>query len=332
MSRNLLKTPPVRPRVLPMRALGRSGLKVSALGFGGNVLGWTVDEARGFQLLDAFTDAGHNLIDTANSYGPRGGDPAPGASEAILGRWLRRSGKRNQVLVATKGGREAGIGEAGLSKAAIVLAVEGSLKRLQTDRIDLYLAHVDDPATPQQESHEAHAALLKAGKIRALGASNFSPERLASAIELDPQWGPASYQVLQLGLNLHARAALEPYRPALKRLGLGVQAHSALARGFLTGKYRCEADLAKAARGDSVRPLLSPRGLRILRALDGVSVDLGVTPAQAALAWLLAQPDVDQALVSATHLGQLADLLSAVDLRLDKAALDLLERAAEPEG
>ena len=311
------------------REIGKSGLKVYPLAFGGNVFGWTVGEALSLKLLDAFTEAGFNLIDTADLYskwvpGNRGGE-----SETIIGKWLKRSGKRKNVIIATKVGGEMGPGEAGLSKTYILRAVERSLQRLQTDYIDLYQSHFDDPDTPLDETLEAYAQLIKEGKVRAIGASNYTSERLSQALDISKHPGYPGYQSLQTLYNLYDREDYETnLEPLCKRKGLGVLTYSSLASGFLTGKYRSGDDLAGRARGERVRQYVNERGFRIINALDQAAKQLNSKPASVALAWLIAHPGITAPIASATSLEQLDDLINATRLELDHSWTQLLNQAS----
>ena len=296
---------------------------------GGNVFGWTADEAASFRLLDAFVDAGMDFVDTANVYSRWAPGNKGGESEAILGRWFRRSGKRDRVVLATKVGMEMGPGESGLSLAAIFRAVEESLRRLQTDHIDLYQSHKDDPATPQAETLGAFDELIRQGKVRAVGASNFSAERLAEAIELGKSAGLATYHSLQPEYNLYDRAKFEAeLEPLCVREGLGVIPYYSLASGFLTGKYRSEADLGQSPRGAKARNYLNDRGFAILATLDEVAGRLGSTPGRVAVAWLLARPSITAPIASATTVEQLDDLVAATRLELDADAITALDHAS----
>jgi aryl-alcohol dehydrogenase-like predicted oxidoreductase len=313
------------------RKLGKSDIEVAPLAFGGNVFGWTVDEPAAFRLLDAFVDAGFNLIDTADVYSVWVPGNHGGESETIIGKWLKRSGRRKDVLIATKVGNVMSPEKKGLSKAYISRAVEDSLRRLQTDSIDLYQSHVDDPATPIEETLEAYAELMRAGKVRAIGASNFTAERLAQSLAVSKQRGLPSYVSLQPHYNLAERADYETkLEPVCVQNGLGVIPYFALASGFLTGKYRSEADLSKSARGSRVKKYLDERGLRILSGLDEVSARLGSTPARVALAWLMARPSITAPIASATDLDQLKDLIAATELELDRDSIEILNRASAP--
>jgi aryl-alcohol dehydrogenase-like predicted oxidoreductase len=311
------------------RNLGRSGIRVAPLAFGGNVFGWTVDEKSAFTLLDKFTEAGFNLIDTADVYSRWVPGHAGGESEVIIGRWLKHIGKRDTAVIATKVGMEMAPDKKGLSKPYIMRAVEDSLRRLQTDYIDLYQSHADDPATPQEETLDAYAELVKQGKIRAIGASNFSAGRLRQALEISERHGYPRYESLQPLYNLYDRAEFEnTLEPICREHGLGVICYYGLASGFLTGKYRTEQDLVKSARGEGVRKYMNERGFRILGALDEVAKRCQATPARVALAWLISRPTVSAPIASATSLAQLDDLMAAVDLRLDPEALALLDQAS----
>jgi aryl-alcohol dehydrogenase-like predicted oxidoreductase len=311
------------------REIGKSGLHVAPLAFGGNVFGWTIDEPTSFRLLDAFVDAGFNLIDTADVYSRWVPGHAGGESERILGRWLQRSGKRDKVLIATKLGMEMGPGEAGLSRTYVARAAEASLKRLGTDRIDLYQSHKDDPDTPLEETLGALADLIRQGKVRAIGASNYSAERLAEALAVSKANGLPRYECLQPHYNLIERPAFEgALEPLCVKEGLGVIPYFPLAAGFLSGKYRSEADLAKSKRGASVKKYLDGRGLRVVDALGEVAARLGATPARVAIAWLLARSSVTAPIASATSEGQFADLAAAVRLNLDAASVSRLNEAS----
>jgi len=308
--------------------LGRSSLQVAPLAFGGNVFGWSADEARSFELLDAFTDAGFNLIDTADMYSSWVPGNQGGESEAIIGRWLKKSGKRNRVLIATKVGKLAA--RPGLSAANIRVAVEESLQRLQTDVIDLYQSHADDLTILIPETLGAFAELVKQGKVRVLGASNFSVTRLAESLEVSRSHGFPRYEVLQPHYNLCERAAYESeLEPLVQQEGLSVISYYSLAGGFLSGKYRSEADLSKSrARGAGAKKYLDAKGLAILDAVDGVAARLKATPAQVALAWLMTRPGVTAPIVSATTVPQLQELALSADLVLSPADLAALDGAS----
>jgi aryl-alcohol dehydrogenase-like predicted oxidoreductase len=311
------------------RQLGRSGIEVPPLIFGGNVFGWTTDEATSFRLLDRLFDTGFTAIDTADVYSVWVPGHAGGESETIIGKWLKQRGGRDKVIIATKVGAKMGSGEKGLSKAWIMQEVEHSLRRLQTDYIDLYQAHYDDEATPLQETLEAFAALIRQGKVRAIGASNYSAKRLEEALHISKTSGLPRYESLQPHYNLLERAAYEQeLEPLCLKEGLGVIPYYGLASGFLTGKYRSEADLAKSVRGPNLRKYLNARGLWVLAALDSVAKRLGATPAQIALAWLMARPSITAPIASATSLAQLDEILKAADLHLDQEAVRELNDAS----
>jgi aryl-alcohol dehydrogenase-like predicted oxidoreductase len=273
------------------RRLGRSPLEVGPLAFGGNVFGWTADAARSFELLDTFVEAGLNLVDTADAYSRWVPGHVGGESETIIGQWLAARGPamRARVVIASKVGVEMGPGEQGLSRAYILRAVDRSLQRLQTDYIDLYQAHRDDPATPLEETLRTFDELVRAGKVRAIGASNYSAPRLAEALKISAEAGLARYESLQPPYNLYDRATFETDLASLcAREQVGVIPYYALASGFLTGKYRSDADAGKSVRGARARSMLDARGLRILAALDSVGASVSATPAQVSLAWLRA--------------------------------------------
>jgi aryl-alcohol dehydrogenase-like predicted oxidoreductase len=312
------------------RKLGNSGFHVGPLAFGGNVFGWTADEQTSFRLLDAFVDQGFNLIDTADVYSKWAPGHKGGESETVLGKWLRQGGKRDKVIIATKVGMEMGPNAKGLSRAYIFRAVEESLRRLQTDVIDLYQSHVDDPETPLEETLGAFADLVKQGKVKAIGASNYSAARLAESLKVSAAHGYPGYTSLQPEYNLCERAGYEKeLEPLCLEHGIGVITYFSLAAGFLTGKYRSEQDLAKSPRGRNVKKYLNERGYRILAALDEVAGRYNATPAQVALAWLIARPSVTAPIASATNLDQFKDLVKATKLELDRQAIELLNRASD---
>lgn len=313
-----------------LRPLGRSTLQVSPLALGGNVFGWTADEPTSFRLLDAWVDAGMNLIDTADVYSRWVPGHTGGESETTIGKWLKQSGKRNKVLIATKVGKDMGDGKIGLSRRYIRQAVEASLKRLQTDHIDLYQSHDDDADTPLEESMQAFAELIKEGKVRAIGASNYSATRLKQALEVTRSLGLPRYESLQPLYNLYDRA---PYEDELQAVcvehQVGVINFYGLASGFLTGKYRSEADASKSLRGGSVvKKYVNERGLRILAALDKVAAQTGHTVAQVALAWQMGQPGITAPIASATSVEQLKEMVGATTLHLDAEALETLSTAS----
>lgn len=311
------------------RRLGNSGLEVAPLAFGGNVFGWTVDEPTSFVLLDAFVDAGFNLVDTADMYSRWVKGHSGGESETIIGKWLKRGGNRAKVVIATKVGKQMGPDSEGLSKAYILRAVENSLQRLQTDYIDLYQSHADDPQTPLEETLEAYDQLIRQGKIRAIGASNFSAQRLAQSLEVSEQTGYPRYESLQPLFNLYDRVDYEKeLEPLCREKGLGVISYFSLASGFLTGKYRSKGDLSKSARSDMVEKYLNKRGFRIIEALEKVAQQNGATPAKVALAWLISNPSITAPIASATNLEQLNELIDATTIELTPSAIDLLNQAS----
>ena len=316
---------------MELRPLGRSGLQVSPLAFGGNVFGWTVDEKLSFSLLDAWLDAGFNFVDTADVYSRWVPGHVGGESETIIGKWFAQSGKRHRVVLATKVGKPMGDGKSGLSAAYIREAVDASLRRLKTDHIDLYQSHDDDSGTPFEETLGAFADLVKAGKVRAIGASNHTAPRLAAALDVAERDGLPRYESLQPLYNLYDRSEFEDALESLcLERGIGVSNFYALAAGFLTGKYRTEADARKSPRGESTtRKYLNPRGLRILAALDLVGRRQGVPIARVALAWQLARPAITAPIASVTSLEQLRELAAAAELRLDAASIHELDEASE---
>ncbi|HET9018752.1 MAG TPA: aldo/keto reductase [Acetobacteraceae bacterium] len=311
------------------RPLGRSGLSTAPIVFGGNVFGWTADEATSFALLDAFVAGGFNCIDTADSYSRWVAGHAGGESETVIGKWLKRRGKRDDVLIATKVGSDMGQGIC-LKRDYILRSAEESLKRLQTDYIDLYQEHFDDEVTPVEETMEAFATLIRQGKVRAIGASNITPARLTESLAASAKHGWPRYETLQPHYNLVERTGFErDYAPLCREHGLGVIPYWSLAAGFLTGKYRSEADLGKSPRGPrNAQKYLNDRGLRVLAALDKVASGAGATPAQVALAWLMAQPTITAPIASATSIAQWQDLARAADLKLGEDAVRLLNEAS----
>jgi aryl-alcohol dehydrogenase-like predicted oxidoreductase len=310
------------------RQLGRSGLKVAPLVFGGNVFGWTIDEATSFQLLDAFVASGFNCVDTADVYSRWAAGNQGGESEAIIGKWMKQRGNRDKVIVATKVGSDMGQGK-NISKKYILTAADDSLKRLQTDYIDLYQTHFDDGITPVEETLEAYAELIRAGKVRVIGASNLSPARLKASLEASANHGYPRYESFQPHYNLAEREVFEKeLEPICVANGLGVINYWALAAGFLTGKYRTDADLGKSPRGSGVKKYLNPRGLGILTALDEVAERYHSTPASVAIAWLIARPSVTAPIASATSIGQLDSLVAATKLELDGEAIRRLDAAS----
>ncbi len=311
------------------RKLGSAGPEVPVICLGGNVFGWTVPEAEAFRLLDAALDSGLNFVDTADVYSRWAAGNRGGESEMILGKWFAKSGKRKDVILATKVGLEMGEGKKGLKAAYIRQAVEDSLQRLQTDYIDLYQAHMDDPETPLEETLAAFDALVKQGKVRFIGASNYSGARLAEALETSREHGLASYISLQPHYNLMERSAFETeLLPVVQKYQIGAIPYYSLAGGFLTGKYRSHADADKAARGATVAKYLNERGFAVVAALNEVAHARGSTPARVALAWLLARPGITAPIASATNEKQLADLAAAAELKLDAESIQRLNAAS----
>jgi aryl-alcohol dehydrogenase-like predicted oxidoreductase len=312
------------------RELGKSGIKVNPLAFGGNVFGWTIDEKTSFALLDAFVDGGLDFIDTADVYSAWKPGNKGGESETIIGDWLKKSGKRDKVIIATKVGKPMGEGKKGLSKAYITQAVEASLKRLQTDYIDLYQSHDDDKDTPLEETLATYTDLIKQGKVRAIGASNYEATRLKEAIQISEANGFARYESLQPEYNLYDREGYEKeLEPLCIEKGIGVITYFSLASGFLTGKYRSESDLSQSQRGQGVKKYLTPRGLGILKALDEVAKNHNSTPASVALAWVIARPGITAPIASATSEKQLKALIAATQLTLSGNDIELLNEASK---
>lgn len=309
------------------RRIGNSELQVAPLMFGGNVFGWTADEATSFSILDAFVDAGLNFIDTADVYSAWVPGNQGGESETILGKWLRASGKRGQIVLATKVAKHPQ--RKGLSAGNIQAAVEDSLRRLQTDYIDVYFSHEDALDTPLAETLGAYQRLIEAGKVRVIGASNYSGARIREALAVSRQHGLPEYQIVQPEYNLYDREAYETdLEPVLQAEHLSAVVYYSLASGFLSGKYRSAADLAKSARGSRVEKYLNERGTRILKALDTVADQHGSTPATVALAWLIARPSVTAPIASATSVAQLESLAASVHLMLTGADMRLLGDAS----
>ena len=311
------------------RRLGQSDIDIAPIMLGTNVFGWSVDQAVSNWILDAFVDAGFNAIDTANTYsrwvpGHKGGE-----SETLIGHWLAQSGRRSQIVIATKVGSDMGDGK-NVRKDYILRQAEASLKRLQTDCIDLYQTHFDDEVTPVEETLAAYAQLIAQGKVRAIGASNISPARLKASLAASEKLGVPRYESLQPLYNLYDRRNFEQeYEALCATERLGVITYYSLAAGFLTGKYRSPADAGKSkTRGGTVKKYLDGRGLAILKALDQVAAAHDATPAQVALAWLMARPSVTAPIVSATDPGQLADILKAADLTLTDGDIEALDRAS----
>jgi aryl-alcohol dehydrogenase-like predicted oxidoreductase len=316
---------------MQFRNLGNSSLRVPPICLGGNVYGWTVSEPDAFRQLDRAVDAGLNFIDTADVYSRWVPGHSGGESETILGKWFARSGRRKEVILATKVGVEMGEGKKGLGAAYIAAAVDASLRRLQTDFIDLYQSHRDDESTPLDETLGAFDKLVQAGKVRYIGASNYSGARLAEAVETSRRNGLAGYVSLQPHYNLVERRNFESdLLPVVQMYGIGVIPYYSLAAGFLTGKYTRDTDTSQLARGGTVKKYLNDTGFAIVDALQEVAKLHNVSPAQVALAWLLAQPGVTAPIASATKDSQLDDLIAAASLTLDKASIDRLTEISTP--
>jgi aryl-alcohol dehydrogenase-like predicted oxidoreductase len=311
------------------RRLGDTELEIVPVVFGGNVFGWTADEARSFELLDAWVDRGFNCIDTADVYSVWMPGHVGGESETIIGKWLKQSGKRDEVVLLTKVGMEMKSGGKGLSKKYILEEVEESLKRLQTDRIDLYQSHKDDESVPLEETLEAYAQLIDEGKVRYIGASNYKGARLAEAEELAEREKLPAYKTLQPEYNLHDRQGYEAdLAPVAEKYGLGVIPYFSLASGFLTGKYQSAEDAKGKNREGRVQKYFDERGVKILKALKKVSEETGAEQAAVSLAWLLEQPTITAPIASATSTEQMEALFAAVDLKLSAAQLALLTDAS----
>jgi len=311
------------------RELGKSGLQVSPLCFGGNVFGWTVDKKQSFTLLDAFIDAGFNFIDTADTYswwvpGNKGGE-----SETIIGKWMAERKNRDQIILSTKTGSQNNERPANVSKEFIISSIEGSLRRLKTDYIDLYQTHFDDENTPVEETLAAYDQLVKEGKVRVIGTSNMSPERIRESLKVSETEGFPKYQTLQPLYNLMERESYEKELMGIvKANNMGVLSYYSLASGFLTGKYRSKDDLNKSQRGGGVKKYLDEKGIRVLEALDKISEKHDTTQASISLAWLMARPTITSPIVSATSLKQMESIIKAPQLKLDREDMDLLNEVS----
>ncbi|MGE0223160.1 MAG: aldo/keto reductase [Acetobacteraceae bacterium] len=313
------------------RRLGQSSLYVTPITFGGNVFGWTADEKTSFQLLDAWVGGGFNFIDTADVYSRWHTGNSGGESEAIIGNWLKARGNRDKVIIASKLGIEMGPGKKGLSRKYMMQAVEDSLRRLRTDYIDLYQSHRDDPDTPIEETLSPYADLIKQGKVREIGASNFSAERLGESLRISTEKGLPRYQSLQPQYSLVERGDFEgPLETLCLKEKVGVIGYYSLASGFLTGKYRSAADMEGRARGSRVQKYLNDYGLGVLKALDDVAKRYNAKPGQIAIAWLIARPSVTAPIASATNMEQLAELMKAAEIKLDEAAIEQIDKASKP--
>ena len=316
---------------MKMRRLGRTGLSIAPLVFGGNVFGWTADEKTSFSLLDAFFDAGFNAVDTADVYSSWAPGNRGGESETIIGKWLKQSGRsRDSAVIVTKVGSDLGPDRKGLSRHWIMQAVEESLKRLQTDYIDLYLSHWPDPDTPYEETLAAYDTLLSQGKLRAIGASNLDAQQMRDALDVAAANGLPRYDVLQPEYNLYDRASYDgPLRNLCIVEEIGVITYFSLARGFLSGKYRSHKDLEGSARGGGVEKYLDGRGMRILGVLDEIAEETGAKQAEIALAWIIAREGVTAPIASATNADQLASLVRSAELALPEEAIRRLNEVSE---
>ncbi|MBP7808844.1 MAG: aldo/keto reductase [Bacteroidia bacterium] len=311
------------------RQLGNSDLLVAPIAFGGNVFGWTADEKTSFDILSKFTESDFNFIDTADVYS-RWASGVGGESETIIGKWMKQKGNRSKMIIATKGGMDMGQGKTDVTKKYLIKAAEDSLKRLQTDYIDLYQTHKDDETVPVEEALEAYAQLIKEGKVRYIGASNFTPARLTAALQASKKNGLPRYETLQPLYNLCEREVFEKeLEPLCVENNISVINYFALAVGFLTGKYRSKEDLSKSIRGDRVEQYLNPKGLGILKVLDKVAEQHSSTCASVAIAWLLHRPSVTAPIASATSLQQLDSLIKAVDVKLTKDEVALLDKSSD---
>lgn len=307
--------------------LGKSSLSVSPIMFGGNVFGWTLNEVESFRILDQFVDAGFNFIDTADTYSTWVPGNKGGESETIIGNWIKQGNRREKVIIGTKLGGELGPGKKGLSASYMIEAVEASLRRLQTDYIDLYQAHYDDPDTSQEETLEAFDRLVQAGKVRYIGASNLNRERLESSLQISGRNHLSEYISLQPLYNLYDRSKFETeYVSLINEYELGVIPYYSLASGFLSGKYRSEDDLNKSVRGHGIKKYLNDRGYKILKALDTISAKHNASPAAISIAWLINKPEITAAIVSATNEKQMQELSLAVKILLSVEDMQYLDK------
>jgi len=313
------------------RQLGQSSLHVYPITFGGNVFGWTADEKTSFDLLDTFVGSGFNFIDTADVYSRWHPGNTGGESEVIIGNWLKARGGRDKIVLATKLGIEMAPGKKGLSRKYMMQAVEDSLRRLQTDYIDLYQSHRDDPDTDIEETLSAYQDLVKQGKVREIGASNFSADRLAASLKISAEKGLPRYQSLQPQYSLVERGEFEgPLEDLCLKEKVGVIGYYSLASGFLTGKYRSKADMEGRIRGSRVEKYMNDYGFGVVAALDNVAKRVNAKPGQVAIAWLIARPSVTAPIASATNLDQLKELMGAAEIKLDAAAIQEIDAASKP--
>lgn len=312
-----------------LKKLGKTDIQTAPIVFGGNVLGWTIDEEQSFKILDAFVEAGFNTIDTADVYSRWADGNEGGESEIIIGKWMKARGNRDQINIITKVGSDMGQGKIDISENYILSAVDKSLKRLQVEQIDLYLTHWDDDKTPVEETLGAYQKLIEAGKIRNIGASNLSPERLQASLDASKNHGLPKYGVFQPEYNLFDREGYEKgVSDICVKNGLGVITYYSLASGFLTGKYRSEADLNKSQRGGGIKKYLTDRGFNILKALDTIADKHGISQAGVALAWLIAQDNVTAPIASATKASHLQAFTEAANTNLVVEDLTLLNEAS----
>ncbi len=325
-----VKIKSIIPMNLKKRKLGGSDLEVYPFAFGGNVFGWTADENTSFELLEQYTELGFNFIDTADVYSAWAPGNKGGESETILGKWIHQKKNRDQLIISTKVGAEINATHKGLKKEYILAEVEESLKRLQTDYIDLYFTHYDDTSVEIEEVLETYQKLIEQGKVRFIGTSNMSPERIEASMQISKQNNLPSYTVLQPEFNLYDRKNYEKnYEPIVEKYGLGVMSYFSLASGFLTGKYKSKADAEKSKRGsDFIKKYINDRGLKIVKALEEVAAKNTATSAQVALAWLIQHPTITAPIASASQLGQL-DILKSVELNLSTDDLSYLNKASE---
>ena len=311
------------------RALGNSGLQVSPLCFGGNVFGWTIDKNQSFKLLDAFVEAGFNFIDTADTYSWWVPGNTGGESETIIGAWLAERKNRDQIIVSSKTGSQNNERPKNVSRAFIISSVEDSLRRLKTDYVDLYQTHFDDEKTPVEETLSAYDQLVKEGKVRVIGTSNMSAERIRESLKVSEKEGFPKYQTLQPLYNLMERESYEKeLRNIVEENNMGVLSYYSLASGFLTGKYRSKADLTKSKRGGGIEKYLNEKGLQVLEALDKISEKHGTSQASVSLAWLMTRPTITSPIVSATSLKQMESIIKAPQLNLDKEDMDFLNKVS----
>lgn len=310
--------------------IGQTHLEVTPFNLGGNVFGWTLDEQKSFEILDAFVEAGHNFIDTADMYSYWVSGSAGGESETIIGKWMKARGNRDQIVIATKVGGQTSVNEIDASRKHILQGIEKSLERLQTDYIDLYYLHYDDEKTPVEETLSTFDELIKAGKVRHIAVSNISPARLRESLEFSDKNNITKYQAIQPLYNLVERKGYETdYAPIVAEHKLTVFPYYALAAGFLTGKYRSEADFSKSPRGQGAAKYLNTQGFNVLKTLDQIAKKHNTVPASVSLAWLAAQPNIGGPVASATSKEQLREILSSTALKLDHSDMELLDEASK---